>query len=91
MTISRKVFDKKGFVKRRYEMEEHPVILLLKNNSHLAFTAKEIERKTNMKPATVRSVINVLNKKNKLEHKSPYFAWKIVKKKAPARKIKKKK
>lgn len=91
MSISRKVFDNGTFKKARYDIKEHPVILLLSRNQNLAFTHNEIEKRVKLNKFTVRSMTNSLKKKGKIIHKSPYYAWKIVKKKAPVKKTKKKK
>ncbi len=90
MPISRKSFEK-GYFKTRYEdRSKHPVTLLLSKNTTQAFTVKEISRSVGMKLETVRSTLFNLKKENKIVHKTPYFAWKTVKKKNLKKRINKK-
>ena len=86
MPISRKVFERGNFRKKYEDRTKHPVTLLLKSNKNLAFTVKEIVKRVKMKPETVRSTLRSLMKEKKIIHKTPYFAWRVVKKRSPAKK-----
>lgn len=86
MPISKKVFEKGDFKKRYENLDEHPVAVLLYKNQDLAFTVKEIVKRVKMKPETVRSTLRNLDDRGVLLHKTPYFAWRVVKKRSPAKK-----
>jgi hypothetical protein len=86
MPISIKTFERGEFKKRITDRNKHPVAILLNKKPNKAYTVKEICRYTKMKPETVRSMLRSLTKDKKILHKIPYFAWRSVKKKAPAKK-----
>lgn len=81
MPISRKTFDDGKFKTRHNDIEAHPIAVLLRKNSNLAFSVKEIIKRTGIKEDTVRSAIRNLKIEKMVVHKQPYFAWKVVVKK----------
>ena len=86
MPISKKVFEEGDFRKRYDNLGKHPVTLLLSKNQNLAFTVKEMSKRVKMKEETVRSTLRNLDSRGVLLHKAPYFAWRAVKKRSPAKK-----
>lgn len=76
MTINRKDFDTGNFNAKHTDRKVHPIAVLLKENSHLAFDIKEIIKKTGMKEASVRSMLRNFQKSGLIVHKTPFFAWK---------------
>lgn len=91
MPINRKDFDNGNFKTRHDDKESHPVSVLLRKNSNLAFNVKEISKRTKMKDETVRSMLKSLKEMGLVVHKQPYFAWKKVEKKVKKQKAKRKK
>jgi len=93
MPISRKRFDAGDFKKRfNANSKEHPVAeVLRKNADKYGYTIKDLQRITKLKEDTIRSKLRNLKKKGLIEHKIPYFAWKINKKKPSKKPSKKKK
>lgn len=78
MPIKRSVFESGKFQTRHDDRDAHPVAVLLRKNSHLAFTVKEIVKKTGMKEDSIRSMLRNLKIEGKIVHKQPYLAWKEV-------------
>ncbi len=77
MPISRKDFDAGKFKIKYTDRLKHPVAILLRENKGLAFTIKEITKKTRMNEDAVRSMVRNLELEEKvIIHKAPYFAWK---------------
>lgn len=75
--ITRKKFIEGNFSAKGNKRKTHPVTILLRDKSHLAFKIKEISKVVKMKENTVRSMLRVLIKNKLVEHKPPYFAWRI--------------
>lgn len=89
MPIQRKRFETGNFKNPRLNNDRtnHPVAVLLRKNQNLAYTVKEICKRTKMKSETVRGMLRILIKKDKMVvHKSPYFAWKVKKRKTTKKK-----
>lgn len=76
MSISRKDFDRGNFNARHIDRVRHPISVLLRENSNLAFNVQEIIKKTRMKEDSVRSMLRTFQKAGLVVHKVPFFAWK---------------
>lgn len=81
MPITRQKFSEGSFKARSNKIGSHPITTLLRNKSNLAFSVKDMKRLTKMKEDTIRSMLRNLIKKKLVEHKPPYFAWKLSTKK----------
>ncbi len=81
MPITRQRFSEGNFKARSNKMGSHPITNLLRNKNHLAFSVTDMKRITKMKENTIRSMLRSLIKKKLVEHKAPYFAWKLPNKK----------
>lgn len=91
MPIKRKDFNSGKFVIKYTDRSKHPVLLLLYENTGLAFRADEIAKRCKMGEDTVRSMLRQLQKAKKVIHKTPYFAWKTERKVKAKKKTKTKK
>ena len=80
MPIKRNDFEKGNFKSRYNIQEKHPVYLILLKDKGLAFTVKEIARRTGFNTNTIRSMLRKLIKSGLVDHKAPYFALKVSKK-----------
>lgn len=77
MSITRELFESGNFVRKYTNVQEHPIVVLLKKNSSKAFRVDEIVHTTKKEQSTVRSFLRTLIRKGLVEHKIPYFMWKL--------------
>jgi len=76
--ITRDKFVQGNFkAKANMDRTAHPVAVFLREHSKWAFSVKEIVKRVKMKEDTVRSMLAKLRQDNLVEHKAPFFAWKI--------------
>jgi predicted ArsR family transcriptional regulator len=80
MPISKKVFLKGDFKAKYTDRSKHPITLLLSKNNNLAYTVKEIVKIVRMNKNTVRGMLRALEKEEKILHKTPYYAWRVIRK-----------
>lgn len=83
MAITREAFNNGKFTTKAEanDRKNHPIIKFLLANLNKAFTSKEIAKAVKLTDSGVRSMLRILIKKGYIEHKSPYFALKVPKKK----------
>lgn len=76
MPISRKNFDVGNFERKNTDRWNHPISVLLRKNTNLAYTTEEIKRKVKLSIEGIRGMLHNLQKMGYVVHKQPYYAWK---------------
>lgn len=79
MPIKRIDFERSNFNRKYRDIDSHPITLLLRENSNLAFTVQEISKRSRKKEDSVRSFLRTLIMRSLIVHRTPYFAWRRAK------------
>jgi len=76
MPINRKDFDKGNFEMKNTDRWNHPIALLLRKNTGLAFRVDEIEKNVTLSTEGIRGMLHAFVQEGWIVHKQPYWAWK---------------
>lgn len=74
MSINKKDFEKDNFIGKGQNIEK--VKDFLKTNKDTAYRAKEIAKATKVNLNTTRHSLRILEKRENVIHKDPYWLWK---------------
>ena len=75
MAISRKHFEKGDFKNKINKIDNHPILIFLKENQDKAFTIKEIIKHAKTNENTCRGMLRKMKNRKLVDHKSPYFIY----------------